>query len=219
MVPILPNKKAERLGTPIISLKGMVCWPLSRLVKEWLAPSLRCQLTSKAAGWSLHALLVAAAGIGLTFSMWWIYFALPFGAFLHLHRDRAFFWGNGHMVLFAAIAATGAGLHVAGYFIEHKSHMSSVATVLSVAVPVAVYIASVFVIYDKLAGKLEPSHKWQLSAALIFVLIAIGLSMMGVPLVYCLLVIVLSPVAIVAGYEWFGHHHIASHLEESARHH
>jgi len=38
------------------------------------------------AGWSVNAVLVAVAGIGLTFGMWWMYFAIPFGELLHADR-------------------------------------------------------------------------------------------------------------------------------------
>jgi hypothetical protein len=51
------------------------------------------------------------AGIVLTFGMWWSYFAFPWGELLTHHRERSFFWGDGHMLIFGGIAATGAGLH------------------------------------------------------------------------------------------------------------
>jgi low temperature requirement protein LtrA len=64
-------------------------------------------------GWSLDAALVAVAGTGLTFGLWWIYFTVPSAEVLQIHRERAFPWGYGHMLIFGSIAATGAGLHVA----------------------------------------------------------------------------------------------------------
>jgi hypothetical protein len=42
------------------------------------------------------------------------------------------------MLVVIAVVATGAGLHVAAYFIEHKARISLLATLLSVAVPVGV---------------------------------------------------------------------------------
>jgi low temperature requirement protein LtrA len=64
-------------------------------------------------GWSIDAALVAIAGTGLTFGLWWIYFTVPSAEVLQIHRERAFPWGYGHMLIFGSIAATGAGLHVA----------------------------------------------------------------------------------------------------------
>jgi low temperature requirement protein LtrA len=91
-------------------------------------------------GWSLDAALVGVAGTGLTFGMWWIYFLIPSAGILQAHRERVFGWGYGHIVIFSAIAATGAGLHVAASFIEDQAHISGVATVLCVAVPVGVFV-------------------------------------------------------------------------------
>jgi low temperature requirement protein LtrA len=43
-------------------------------------------------GWSLDAALVAVAGTGLTFGLWWMYFTVPAGELLHVHRERVFPW-------------------------------------------------------------------------------------------------------------------------------
>jgi low temperature requirement protein LtrA len=86
-------------------------------------------------GWTLDAALVAVAGTGLTFGLWWMYFTVPSAEVLHVHRERLFPWGYGHMLIFGSIAATGAGLHVAAYYIGHEAHIGATATVLTVAIP------------------------------------------------------------------------------------
>ena len=63
-------------------------------------------------GWTLDAALVAVAGTGLTFGLWWMYFTVPSAEVLHTHRERGFPWGYGHLLIFGSIAATGAGLHL-----------------------------------------------------------------------------------------------------------
>jgi low temperature requirement protein LtrA len=90
-------------------------------------------------GWTADALLVAVAGTGLTFGMWWVYFVVPAADLLHAHRERSFGYGYSHILLFASIVATGAGLHAAAYAAEHRSELGSVATVMAVAAPVGVY--------------------------------------------------------------------------------
>ena len=35
-------------------------------------------------------MLVAVAGTGLTFGLWWMYFTLPAGQMLHVHRELVF---------------------------------------------------------------------------------------------------------------------------------
>ncbi|WP_427015728.1 low temperature requirement protein A [Pseudarthrobacter sp. P1] len=50
-------------------------------------------------GWSLDTAVVGLAGTGLAFGLWWVY------------------------LIFASIAATGAGLHVFAYYLQHKTHI------------------------------------------------------------------------------------------------
>ncbi len=69
-------------------------------------------------GWTLDAVLVGVAGMGLTFGMWWVYYLVPSGESLQRHRDRAPVWGYVQMLIVTSIVATGAGLRVAAFFIE-----------------------------------------------------------------------------------------------------
>lgn len=66
----------------------------------------------QAHGWSVDLGLLGLASILLVFCLWWMYFLLPSGEALHHHRERAWGWGYGHYLLFAAIAAIGSGLEV-----------------------------------------------------------------------------------------------------------
>ncbi|MFF4763107.1 low temperature requirement protein A [Streptomyces sp. NPDC001292] len=50
-------------------------------------------------GWTFDAVLLAVAGIGLTFGTWWMYFTVPWGEVLNRHRERSAFWSIGHIVL------------------------------------------------------------------------------------------------------------------------
>ncbi|TDD63760.1 low temperature requirement protein A [Actinomadura rubrisoli] len=87
-------------------------------------------------GVSAPVLLIAAGGLLLVFSLWWIYFT---GADAGLTTLRtALFWGYGHYVVFAALAAIGAGLETALDATEHHGHISTRGAGLAVAVPVVV---------------------------------------------------------------------------------
>lgn len=88
----------------------------------------------------------------LTFGMWWIYWPPSARHLLDAQRDKAVPFGYGHIMVFTSIVATGAGLHVAAYYIEGHSKLGSVATVLSVAIPVGIYVASVYLLYLLLVG-------------------------------------------------------------------
>jgi low temperature requirement protein LtrA len=74
-------------------------------------------------GWTTGAVLVAVAGTGLTFGMWWVYFVLPAANRLHAHRERSFGYGYLHIVQFGSIVATGAGLHAAAYYHRHLAQV------------------------------------------------------------------------------------------------
>jgi low temperature requirement protein LtrA len=167
-------------------------------------------------GWTLDAALVGLAGTGLTFGMWWMYFVNPAGEMLHHHRERSFGWGYGHILLYAGIAGTGAGLHVAAYYIEHEAHIGAVATVLTVAVPVALYIVMVFVLYSLLVRAVDPFHWWLLAGTAVFLVAPVLLAAVGVSMAVCLVVLMLAPAVTVVGYETVGHRHQAALLEHAA---
>ncbi len=109
-------------------------------------------------GWSVAAVFVGVAGTGLTFGMWWTYFVFPPAAILHVRRERSFLFGYLQIPVFASIVATGAGLHVAAYYVEHHSELGSVATVLSVVIPVGAFITSVYVLYTVITYTVHLFH-------------------------------------------------------------
>jgi low temperature requirement protein LtrA len=142
-------------------------------------------------GWSVDAALVGFSGTALAFAMWWIYFILPAGRALHLQRHRSFFFGYGHIPIFAAIAATGAGLHVAAYFIDHEAHISAAMAVASIAVPVALFKLSLTWLYSVMIC--VDRTVIAVAAGVLGVLAgSVGLAAAGVPVPVCLLVIVLA---------------------------
>jgi low temperature requirement protein LtrA len=176
------------------------------------------------AGWNLDVALVCLAGTGLTFGMWWIYFLLPSAEILHHHRlKRSFVWGYGHMPIFASIVATGAGLHVAAYYIEQKAHIGSVATVLTVAVPVAFYIGLFYAMYAYLLQQTDRLHLWLLVGTALVLVTSVAAAMAGLDMAACLIILTLAPVVTIVGYEVAGHRHRMAALalslhEGEARH-
>jgi low temperature requirement protein LtrA len=163
-------------------------------------------------GWTLDAAVVAFAGIGLIFATWWTYFAIPWADLLHLHRDRSFTWGYGHIVLFGSLAAIGAGLHVAAYYLERESMLGPTGTVLSTAIPVSIYVASLYGIYLAFARHADPFHLTLLAGTAGVVVLSVVLAVLGVGVGACLLVLMLAPVVTVVGYETLGYRHVAEAL-------
>jgi len=158
-------------------------------------------------GWTMDAALVCIAGTGLTFGMWWVYYILPSARILHAHRDRSFVWGYGQMLIVTAIVATGAGLHVAAYFIEHKAHIGPVATLLTAAIPVGIFLGLIYALYYYLVPRFDPFHIWLLLATAAVVALAVFAALAGVDMAVCLIILMLAPAVTVVGYEALGHRH------------
>lgn len=167
-------------------------------------------IVEETGSWTMEPVLVIIAGIGLTFGLWWNYFLIPSGRILAQRRGRQWGWSYGHFVIFLSVAATGGGLHVAAYVIEGHSHLGAVGAVLAVAIPVLVFCASLFVLYDYLVGSFDPFHLWLGGGALLLLIVAVALAAGGASIGLCLIVVMLAPAVIVVGYETIGHRHEAA---------
>ncbi|OQM76401.1 low temperature requirement protein A [Manganibacter manganicus] len=168
-------------------------------------------------GWNLDAALVCIAGVGLTFGIWWVYYMLPSAQILHAHRNRSFVWGYGQIAIIAAIVATGAGLHVAAYFIEGKAAIGPLATVLSVAVPVSVFLGAVYALNRYLLRQFDRRHIGLIAATAAVMALAIGAAAAGIDMAICLVIVMLAPTVTVIGHEAFGHAHQEAALAQQER--
>ena len=166
-------------------------------------------------GWTPEAVLIVFAGLGLTFGLWWIYFMQPSGPVLEKHRDRSWVWGYGHILLYAGIAATGAGLHVAAYVIEGEAVIGVLGAIISVAVPVLVFVIGLFAIYAWLLRELDPFHIGLMVGTVAVLVLAVVAAAAGGSIGLCLIVITLAPAVSVVGYETVGHRHAAAALERA----
>lgn len=166
-------------------------------------------------GWSADAVLIVVAGIGLTFSMWWVYFVVPAAPALHAHRERSFWFGYGHVVIFGAIVATGAGLHVAAYYIEDASKLTSMQTVLALAIPVALYLTLVFALYSYMVRTIDAFHIVLIALCALTLVASVLLASAGVDMAVCLLVVMLAPIIVVIGFETVGHRHAEDALNRT----
>jgi low temperature requirement protein LtrA len=169
-------------------------------------------------GWSLDAVLVAVAGTGLTFGLWWMYFTVPAAQVLQVHRERGFPWGYGHMLIFGSIAATGAGLHVAADYIGNQAHIGATATVLTVAAPVAVFVLALFALYTYLVRAVDPFHFALLAGTAAMLVLSIVLAAMHAPMAICLVVLTLAPLVTVIGYETIGYRHMGIAVQRTLAH-
>jgi low temperature requirement protein LtrA len=168
-------------------------------------------------GWTMDAALVCIAGTGLTFGIWWVYYLLPSAPILHDHRDRSFIWGYGQMIVVTSIVATGAGLDVAAYFIKHDAHIGPLATLLCTAVPVGIFLVSIYLLYYYLVRRFELLHLWLLGATAMMMALAVVAALAGVDMAVCLVILMLAPAVTVVGYETLGHRYQAEALAKESR--
>jgi low temperature requirement protein LtrA len=169
-----------------------------------------------AVDWSGEAILVVVAGVGITFGLWWSYFIVPSAHVLTRHRNRKWAWGYGHIVLLGAIAAVGAGLHVAAYAVEGTAVIGTLGVVLCVAIPVLIFCVAYFVLYSILFRAVDAFHAWLALGMVLFLAAGVAFAAAGVPLGWCLLVVTLSPFVVVVGYETAGYRHVAADVEREA---
>jgi low temperature requirement protein LtrA len=105
---------------------------------------------------------IAVGGLLLVFGLWWWYFEHPVEEGLRLTPRLAYAWGYAHYLVFAAVAAFGAGLEVA-VDADSRSHGPSVTSAaLAVALPVSVFLMVTGAILARLA--LRPPRWWSTPA-------------------------------------------------------
>lgn len=166
--------------------------------------------------WSAEAILIVVAGTGLTFALWWTYFILPSEPVLARHRNRRWAWGYGHIVLFGALAAVGAGLHVAAYAVEGETAIGTLGVVLAVAIPVFAFGLTYFIVWSVLFRAVDGFHALLALGMMAFLVLGVLLASAGVSLGWCLLVVMLSPFVVSVGYEISGYRHVEADLRREA---
>ena len=204
--PWHPHHIAERYGLLVIITLGEVILGTVASVNA---------VVNGEAGWSLDAALLLVAGVGLAFGCWWMYFAVPWAEPLVRHRERGrWVFGYGHLFGFAALAAMGAGLHVAAIALEGKAEIGAVAIVLSAALPFAIYTAVFYALYSLLIHTRDPFHLGLLAGtAAVLVALSVVLAAAGASVAVSLLVLALAPAVTVVGYETLGHRHMSDALQ------
>ena len=166
-------------------------------------------------GWSAGVLAICAAGVSLCFAMWWLYFIIPSAEVLHHKRHRAYGWAYIHIPIFASIAAVGCGLHVGGLFLQGKAHISLLATVLTVAVPVALFIAMIYWLHYWLLPKYDVLHGLLLTLSVLVLAVAVAMAWAGFSLAACFGMLALAPAVSVIGYEVAGYRHVAAQVQHT----
>ena len=119
---------------------------------------------------------VAGGGLLIVFSVWWLYFAKPAAQFLTSNRV-SIPWGYGHYLVFASVAAVGAGLAVNIDYATHHAHLSHAAAGAAVTVPVAVFLLVLYVLHVR-PHHVSPGHALLIPGTSVLVL---AVTFTGVP--------------------------------------
>ncbi|HEU0183595.1 MAG TPA: low temperature requirement protein A [Agromyces mariniharenae] len=157
--------------------------------------------------WSPEAVIVAFGGTALAFGLWWVYFTMPSGKVLARYRPRGFVWGYLHYFIFVALAGTGAGLHVAAYEIEGVAHIDLMQALLTIVVPVGLFMVALFTIYSLLLKQFDPFHIWLFVGSIVMLVLAVVAVAAGASFGVGILITAASPFVVVVGYETVGHRH------------
>src|SRR5687768_1278899 len=142
-------------------------------------------------GWTLDAALVALAGMGITFGLWWTYYLTPDAEMLHRHRERSYIWGYGNILVFAGFAGVGAGLHVAAYYLAGDAHIGAVGTVLAVAVPVLVAVLADYVLFWVLTRSFDGLHLLLVAGTVVVLAASVATAAAGFHMAWSLLLVML----------------------------
>lgn len=203
--PWHPHHIAERYGLLAIITFGEVV----------LGTTTAIEVVVSEQGWSAEAAVIALAGVSLTVGLWWCYFTVPYGEAMRGSNAKSMVFGFGHMLLYAAIAASGAGLHAAAYLLEDKSELDAAQTVLTMAVPVGLFVVVLFVLFHVMFPGRDPLHYWLLAGTLVVLVAAWLIALAGASMTVSITVLMLAPWVTVVGYELRGHRHLSEVVARS----
>ena len=118
---------------------------------------------------SIGLLEIGVLATIITFLLWSLYFSEE--EHLHITEKRhTMLWGYGHFAIFASGAAIGGGFAVMVELATHHSEISAQAAALSVAIPVAIYVVTLWLIRDRIW--LKGMGKWMMPAASGLIIVA-----------------------------------------------
>ncbi|NUB42910.1 low temperature requirement protein A [Fertoebacter nigrum] len=150
------------LAVPFVSEKsGMTPWHRHHIIERYgllniivlgealLAIALAVRAAADAEAFDIRLVHLCLAALCVTFSMWWLYFTDDEHLTDRSHA-HAFAWGYGHILIFGAGAAAGAGFAVLVDVLTDHAKVGLFAGDVAVAVPLALYLAGLWIVRDRL---------------------------------------------------------------------
>jgi low temperature requirement protein LtrA len=141
---------AERRGQPVWHAEHIAerygCFTLIVLGESVLSATVALEAAFGESEHPVGLITLGVTGLVILFSMWWIYFEQP-GHERLTSLNASLRWGYGHYLVFAATAATGAGLAVAVDHDRHVAHVGALPAALATTAPVAVFVLVVWLLH------------------------------------------------------------------------
>jgi hypothetical protein len=105
---------------------------------------------------------------------------------------------------------------VAAYLVEDKSELGVLDTLLTTAIPLAIYVLAVYLLYVYLSRTVDRLHFLLIGASAVLLGASLAMAAADVSIEWCLLVLSLVPWVTVIGYETVGHRHNAQVIADLA---
>lgn len=166
-----PGHIAERYGLFTIIVLGECV----------LAATVALQVVVEDDGWDTDLVLLGAGGLVLLFALWWMYFLKDAGDGLRRRPEQSYSWGYGHYVVFASLAALGAGIEVTVEALGHHVEVSDPVVACAVTLPVAVFVLTVWLLHAPFSAG-QGTTAVEVVAAVVVTLAIPVLVLLGLPL-------------------------------------
>lgn len=157
--PWHPGHITERYGEFTIIVLGEVIAAIATAVQSAVDHSLT----------SPGLLTAAAAGLLLVFALWWSYFMRSAGGKIRESLPWTFVWAFAHYLIFASVAALGAGLQVVIGELTHGTRVTPAFAAFTVAIPVTIFLVVHGLLSTRMPGQLATLGLTLLTAALTLV--------------------------------------------------
>lgn len=169
LVPVFAERAAGTTWHPTHIAERYGLFTLIVLGESVLSATTAIQNAFDTGGERGHLLALTAAGLVIVFAIWWFYFDQP-GEKVLTTPASGFIWGYGHYLIFASAAAVGAAIAVNVDVVDKHAAISARGGAFAVAVPVAVYLVSVWWLHRH-PGR-HPVAAWSPPLAALLVLAA-----------------------------------------------
>jgi low temperature requirement protein LtrA len=164
--PWHPGHIAERYGLFTIIVLGEVILASSTSIREGVL----------ARGLSAGLVMLSVGALLLVLAMWWLYFKRSVEGPLALSPRSAFVWGYGHYLIFASVAAVGAGIAAMTDVATHQAHAGARAVGMALGAAIAVYMVVLSSLHLRAFGRPLAVIRAMVASAAVLGVGALGLA-------------------------------------------